>query len=69
VVLATGGADATVRLWEVAQAFDAATSRADDACTMEPSRTFHTKSTPVVRVKWTRRNLLLAAGAFDMPSM
>ena len=65
-VIATGGADATVRLWEVARAFDVATSRADDACNLSPSHTFHTKSTPVVRVKWTRRNLLLAAGAFDL---
>jgi transcription initiation factor TFIID subunit 5 len=65
-VLASGGVDATVRLWQITKAFEDATSRALTHCTIAPSATFRTKNTPVVFTKWTRRNLLLAGGAFEI---
>jgi hypothetical protein len=66
--LATGGADCTVRTWDVAGAFEAATAKAEDACVAPLSAhyCFRTKSTPVMHVRWTRRNVLLAGGAFEL---
>ena len=63
-VIASGGADATVRIWDVAGSFDASTSTAGDHCSMRATQTFRTKNTPVAHVRWTRRNLLLAGGAY-----
>ena len=67
VALVTGGADSTVRVWGVAAALEDMASRAEDTCAnLRPSSVFHTKSTPVNKVTWTRRNLLLAGGAFEL---
>jgi len=66
-VLASCGADSTVRTWDLAGAFAVATSRGEDHCAaMAPNSSFHTKSTPVVNVRWTMKNLLLAVGAFEV---
>ena len=64
-ILATGGEDGTVRIWDLAGAFEVATARSEEECRVAPLETFHTKSTPVVHVRWTRQNLLIAGGAFE----
>jgi len=73
-VLASGGADSTLRLWDVnalevterqrgsaaaAAAADKRTSPRFGSCL----KSLGTKSTPVVHVKFTHRNLLLGVGA------
>eukprot|EP01134_Creolimax_fragrantissima_P001704 CFRG1704T1 len=58
-VLASGSADNTVRIWDV-KAAGGSSKSSNLQLAMLP-----TKSTPVSTVKFTRQNLLLAAGAFD----
>jgi transcription initiation factor TFIID subunit 5 len=58
-VLATGGADHTVRTWEVRGVGGAMAS--NTPLSVAPA-TFRTKGTPVLDVAFTSRNLLLAAG-------
>ena len=74
-LLASGGADETVRLWDTAVASDPdaakkrppkkGASRALDGAPRArgPTRTLRTKSTPVCAVSFTGRNLLMAMGA------
>uniref|UniRef100_A0A8D0DJQ4 Transcription initiation factor TFIID subunit 5 n=1 Tax=Salvator merianae TaxID=96440 RepID=A0A8D0DJQ4_SALMN len=73
-ILASGSMDNTVRLWDAMKAFE--DLETDDFTTAtghinlpESSQdlllgTYMTKSTPVVHLHFTRRNLLLAAGAY-----
>jgi len=61
-VLASAGADNTVRLWDAHAATQQKTSQ--DAAT-PLLKTLPTKNTPVQCVKFTRSNLLLAAGPFS----
>lgn len=63
-VIATGGADSTVRIWDVAASFEAATCTGEQQCAVAATHTFRTKNTPATHVRWTRRNLLMAAGSF-----
>lgn len=67
-VLASGGADNSVRIWDLALSspLGSAVERAESNVSVAPMRTFATKSTPVCHVRWTRRNLLLAGGSFDV---
>lgn len=76
-VLASGGADETVRLWDVSSggrgdgvsgtavsgSAGAAAATAAAFGRKGAMRTLRTKSTPVCNVQFTRRNLLLAMGA------
>lgn len=76
-LLASGGEDETVRLWDVAGASAgtglglgpagakgvAGASGGDASRRLEALRTLRTKSTPVFDVSFTARNLLLAMGA------
>ena len=74
-MLASGGGDETVRLWDTAVASDPdaakkrppkkGASRALDGAPRArgPTRTLRTKSTPVCAVSFTGRNLLMAMGA------
>ncbi|RMC11430.1 hypothetical protein DUI87_11549 [Hirundo rustica rustica] len=74
-ILASGSMDNTVRLWDAVKAFE--DLETDDFTTAtghinlpENSQdlllgTYMTKSTPVVHLHFTRRNLLLAAGAYS----
>jgi transcription initiation factor TFIID subunit 5 len=63
-VLASGGADETVRLWDASERGGGATERAGGAVAgREIGETLRTKSTPVVNVQFTARNLLMAMGA------
>ena len=73
-LLASGGADETVRLWDTAVASDPDAAKkgppkkgADAADggpkARGPTRTLRTKSTPVCAVSFTGRNLLMAMGA------
>ena len=64
-VLASGGADGSVRIWDVAGSFNCANSRAETHASILPTHTFSTKHTPVSHVRWTDRNLLVAGGTFD----
>jgi len=77
-VLASGGADCAVRIWDVSMnsggtgahastgAGDGARKGARGTGRTEPAAgcTLYTKETPVIRTHFTRRNLLLAAGAY-----
>lgn len=59
-VLATGGADCAVRLWDCS---------APDTHAPALLRVLETKATPVVALEFTRTNVLMAAGAFhDTPA-
>eukprot|EP00897_Mesotaenium_endlicherianum_P009273 jgi/Mesen1/8374/ME000468S07809 len=70
-LLASGSADNSVRIWDVSSTAKAA--RADDRTGTAATRrlrlvkTLPTKSTPVYGLQFTRRNLLIAAGAFNPP--
>uniref|UniRef100_A0A8C5S3E4 Transcription initiation factor TFIID subunit 5 n=1 Tax=Laticauda laticaudata TaxID=8630 RepID=A0A8C5S3E4_LATLA len=74
-ILASGSMDNTVKLWDAVKAFE--DLETDDFTTAtghinlpESSQdlllgTYMTKSTPVIHLHFTRRNLLLAAGAYS----
>ncbi|XP_061492088.1 transcription initiation factor TFIID subunit 5 [Rhineura floridana] len=74
-ILATGSMDNTVKLWDAMKAFE--DLETDDFTTAtghinlpESSQdlllgTYMTKSTPVIHLHFTRRNLILAAGAYS----
>ncbi|XP_075468634.1 transcription initiation factor TFIID subunit 5 isoform X2 [Ascaphus truei] len=74
-VLASGSMDDTVRLWDSVKAFedletDDFTAATGHVNLPETSPelilgTYMTKSTPVIHLHFTRRNLLLAAGAYS----
>uniref|UniRef100_A0A8C5QXC6 Transcription initiation factor TFIID subunit 5 n=1 Tax=Leptobrachium leishanense TaxID=445787 RepID=A0A8C5QXC6_9ANUR len=74
-ILASGSMDNTVKLWDTIKAFedletDDFTTSAGHINLHENSQdlllgSFMTKSTPVVNLHFTRRNLLLAAGAYS----
>eukprot|EP00898_Chlorokybus_atmophyticus_P004575 jgi/Chlat1/5118/Chrsp33S05025 len=76
-LLASGGADSSVRLWDVSSANTIPTtvpaptpSVSADSTQPKKSRllkTLPTRATPVYKLKFTRRNLLLAAGVFKPP--
>ncbi|XP_026861426.2 transcription initiation factor TFIID subunit 5 [Electrophorus electricus] len=74
-ILASGSMDNTVRLWDAIRAFDDVETDDFTAATghihlSDNSQelllgTYLTKSAPVIHVHFTRRNLLLAAGAYN----
>lgn len=74
-ILASGSMDNTVRLWDAMKAFDDLETDDFTAATghvhiPENSQelllgTYPTKSSPVIHLHFTRRNLLLAAGAYN----
>ncbi|AWP06148.1 putative transcription initiation factor TFIID subunit 5 [Scophthalmus maximus] len=74
-ILASGSMDNTVRLWDATKAFDDLETDDFTAATghihlQDNSQelllgTYMTKSTPVIHLHFTRRNLLLAAGAYN----
>ncbi|XP_023128967.2 transcription initiation factor TFIID subunit 5 isoform X1 [Amphiprion ocellaris] len=74
-ILASGSMDNTVRLWDAMKAFDDLETDDFTAATghihlQDNSQelllgTYLTKSTPVIHLHFTRRNLLLAAGAYN----
>uniref|UniRef100_UPI00358F1E56 transcription initiation factor TFIID subunit 5-like isoform X2 n=1 Tax=Myxine glutinosa TaxID=7769 RepID=UPI00358F1E56 len=72
-VLASGAADCTVRVWDVAHAFEEVESEdfpppslaaPPDPLTGLSLGSYATKCSPVVHLHFTRRNLLLACGAY-----
>lgn len=70
-LLASGSADNTVRLWDVS-ASTKATKTEEKGGTgvgrrLRLVKTLPTKATPVYSLQFTRRNLLLAAGAINLP--
>ncbi|XP_016124765.1 transcription initiation factor TFIID subunit 5-like isoform X1 [Sinocyclocheilus grahami] len=74
-ILASGSMDNTVRLWDSMKAFDEVETDDFTATTGHihlPDNSqelllgmYHSKSTPVTHLHFTRRNLLLAAGAYN----
>uniref|UniRef100_A0A8C2FME2 Transcription initiation factor TFIID subunit 5 n=1 Tax=Cyprinus carpio TaxID=7962 RepID=A0A8C2FME2_CYPCA len=74
-ILASGSMDNTVRLWDSTKAFDDVEMDDFTAATGHihlPDNsqelllgTYHSKSTPVTHLHFTRRNLLLAAGGYS----
>jgi transcription initiation factor TFIID subunit 5 len=60
-ILASGSADDTVRIWDHKDGLDKVVTGIVPK--IAPTKTFRTKSCPVVKVEFTRRNLLLAFGA------
>lgn len=74
--VATGSSDNTVRLWDlrVLSDYDSTANSSNGPATIDASRwdkaslgVYHTKSTPVFKVSFTRRNLLTATGPFRPP--
>jgi transcription initiation factor TFIID subunit 5 len=71
-ILASGSADETVKLWDVSGSGQPQVTEEGEQQSMngkaetssELLRSFPTKQTPVFKVAFTRRNLLLAAGPF-----
>lgn len=70
-ILASGSSDNTIRLWDIRMVQDA-TKNDTTNITVDTSKTclgvYSTKQTPVFKVAFTRRNLLLASGPFDQSS-
>lgn len=73
VMLASGGADDSAILWDLARLIDEIELDDLAASIAPPVKTnndkiyikaFHTKSTNVLAIHFTRRNLVLAAGVF-----
>lgn len=62
-VLASGSADGTVRLWDVASG--SARAVENEPAVHEPLKTLPTKSTPISLVRFSSRNVLLAAGVYE----
>lgn len=77
-IVASGSSDKTVRLWDIrmlSEADSASSSAPGSAAAIDPSRwekaclgVYATKSTPVYKVGFTRRNLLTASGPFRPPT-
>ncbi|EAZ01891.1 hypothetical protein OsI_23914 [Oryza sativa Indica Group] len=67
-LLASGSADCTVKLWDVASSTKVL--KTDDTSTnrLRMLKTLRTKSTPVYTLRFSRRNLLFAAGALSLGS-
>jgi transcription initiation factor TFIID subunit 5 len=70
-VLASGGGDCTVRLWSaplcsesMLAAVPEVRERHAKEVPYQPLRSYHTRATPVCGLKFSRRNLLLGAGAY-----
>ncbi|XP_014677926.1 PREDICTED: transcription initiation factor TFIID subunit 5-like [Priapulus caudatus] len=71
-ILATGGIDNCVKLWnmqKISENMDTddlalSTIHAKVELVDKPLASYHTKSTPVICLHFTRRNLLMAAGAY-----
>ncbi|ESW08944.1 hypothetical protein PHAVU_009G087600 [Phaseolus vulgaris] len=64
-VLASGSADCTVKLWDVntSTKVSRAEEKSGNANRLRSLKTLPTKSTPVYSLRFSRRNLLFAAGA------
>uniref|UniRef100_M4DVE1 Transcription initiation factor TFIID subunit 5 n=1 Tax=Brassica campestris TaxID=3711 RepID=M4DVE1_BRACM len=69
-LLASGSADCTVKLWDVSSStkLTKAEEKNGNSNRLRSLRTFPTKSTPVHALRFSRRNLLFAAGAISKPS-
>lgn len=63
-LLASGSADCTVKLWDVAASTKAPKTeeKSGNPNRLRSLRALHTKSTPVYSLRFSRRNLLFAAG-------
>jgi transcription initiation factor TFIID subunit 5 len=64
-ILASAGADQVVRIWDVAKLVGTPSSAADVADDTGLLATYPTKSTPITRLHFTYRNVLLGAGPFS----
>ncbi|BAT78098.1 hypothetical protein LR48_Vigan04g224800 [Vigna angularis] len=64
-ILASGSADSTVKLWDVntSTKVSRAEEKSGNANRLRSLKTLATKSTPVYSLRFSRRNLLFAAGA------
>ncbi|CAN7089745.1 transcription initiation factor TFIID subunit 5 isoform X1 [Brassica rapa] len=69
-LLASGSADCTVKLWDVTSSTKLTKAEEKNGNTnrLRSLRTFPTKSTPVHALRFSRRNLLFAAGALSKPA-
>eukprot|EP00644_Phytophthora_capsici_P007688 jgi/Phyca11/555410/estExt2_Genewise1Plus.C_PHYCAscaffold_720147 len=64
-ILASGGLDSTVRLWDMKSLTEKPTTFSALSGAMENVHTLRSKQTPMYRVHFTPRNLLLAGGIFQ----
>ncbi|QCE16302.1 transcription initiation factor TFIID subunit 5 [Vigna unguiculata] len=66
-ILASGSADSTVKLWDVntSTKVSRAEEKSGNANRLRSLKTLATKSTPVYSLRFSRRNLLFAAGALS----
>ncbi|OMO61582.1 hypothetical protein CCACVL1_23405 [Corchorus capsularis] len=66
-LLASGSADCTVKLWDVTTSTKAPRNeeKSGNANRLRSLKTLPTKSTPVLNLRFSRRNLLFAAGALS----
>ncbi|EIE22407.1 putative TAF5 [Coccomyxa subellipsoidea C-169] len=65
-LLASGGADNTLRLWSVSGSPAGQDGQPSSASGLKQLQSYPTKATPVFAVKFTRRNLLLGSGALTL---
>lgn len=61
-VLASGGGDGAIRVWNVKSSLDECESL------ISPHKSFFTKNTPIYDTLFTDQNLLLVGGPFMLPS-
>ncbi|XP_010541564.1 PREDICTED: transcription initiation factor TFIID subunit 5 [Tarenaya hassleriana] len=68
-LLASGSADCTVKLWDITSStkMTKAEEKSGNPNRLRSLKTFPTKSTPVQSLRFSRRNLLFAAGALSKP--
>lgn len=67
-LLASGSADCTVKLWDVTTSTKAPKTednKSGSTSRLRSLKTLHTKSTPVYSLRFSRRNLLFAAGVLS----
>ncbi|ESO82043.1 hypothetical protein LOTGIDRAFT_135304, partial [Lottia gigantea] len=67
-ILSSGGLDNTVRTWDINKIYEDIDTDVDASIPIDGSNlllgTYHTKASPVLALQFTRKNLLLAGGAF-----
>lgn len=66
-ILASGGLDNTVRIWDLNRIFEEQDSGEPITTTATGCqlKCYRTKNTPVLNIHFTRKNLLLATGTFE----
>uniref|UniRef100_A0A061QQU2 Transcription initiation factor TFIID subunit 5 n=1 Tax=Tetraselmis sp. GSL018 TaxID=582737 RepID=A0A061QQU2_9CHLO len=65
-LLASGGADSSLKLWDYGAGDSGARPDRPTLASLEPKKTFATKATPIYSIHFTPLNLMVATGAFAL---